>query len=325
MEGETNTPEQSGTDNAQPSTREYTPDPDFDGPLDGTPEENEGAEELNGETDAGETAQESDTSEPDEAQEATSESDDGVLEVPMTSKVKLPDGNTMTIDELRKGYLRQDDYTRKQQEASTTYKAKVSEIGALSTRLESTIDVISDFLMKSVPEAPDPSLAFTDPSRHYRENIAHQSAMEQVQRLIQLGSTPKEVKAALDENQTKELIANETAALHRALPKLAKPEAKEAFFKQAIDVGQKLGFDAKEIQNMTDHRFFMLADLAIEGMAARDAKKVAKTKVANVPPMAPQRRPANIGSNPNRDVLASARKNGGMTMAEAARLVGDFD
>lgn len=324
MEGETNTPEQSGTDNAQPSTREPAYDPDFDdSPSENTEEESD-ASALNGETDEA-ASQESETSETDEAQDTESENDEGVLEVPLTAKVKLPNGETMSVDELRKGYLRQDKFTRDSQEKANTYKAKFSEVGELSTRIGNTIDVIADFLQKSVPEAPEASLAFTDPQRHYQMQVAHQSAMEQVQRLIQLGAAPKEAKAQLDEIQSRELVENETQALHRALPKLAKPEAREAFFKQALEVGSKLGFDAKEIQNMTDHRFFMLADLAIEGMAARNAKQTAKAKVANVPPMAPQRRPANVGMNPNRDALSNARKRGGMTMAEAASLVGDFD
>jgi hypothetical protein len=274
-----------GTDNAQISD-----DDDYSGLIDDfdPTEDNEAAEELpetaseEVETETAEASAEDGQSE--EAEKATDEPAPAVKD---DVKITLADGRELPLAELKQGYLRQSDYTRKAQEVANERNA----LAAQAERITETVHAFAKIVEQSVPPPPPIELARSDPGRYVYEKSVHEAAMLQVQQLLELRGGPQDVKANIDQAEQAKVLARENEALARAFPETAKPETREAFFRSAFDTAKQIGFTDQEFANVTDHRLYALAHWARKGMEAEKAKEIAKTKVADVPPIAQPKRP----------------------------------
>lgn len=291
-----NTPFEDGTeavephedDNAEPTTY-FDPDEDTE-------------EEEQGEA--------TDEAEPEE--DAPEEEPEAEPEKPAT--VKLPDGTETTLDDLIKGNLRQSDYTRKSQELAEQRKALEADL----QRIESVTQAFVDHLSSMVPAQPDPALALRDPNAYVRQKAQYDAAMAQVQKLIEIGQTPKEIKDALGEKDTQQRLAQENAKLAERFPQIATQEGRTKFFASAADAAQAAGFTMDDLKGVSDHRLFVLAHWANEGLKAAKARETAKAKVANVPPAAP-RKPGQPAQT-NRDAQAMRKFKSEPTLRNAAKL-----
>ena len=214
---ELNTPAVAGTepvethedDNAEPTTY-WDPDEDQD-----TPEADEGEA-----TDDG-------TEEPAEPEEAEPEA---------PAQISLPDGTQVTLDEAVKGYLRQADYTRKAQEVSQKRQALEADLQIVSGITEAFID----HLTKMVPPSPDPAMALRDPTGYVRAKATYDAAMAQVQQLIEIGKSPKEIGDKLNATDKQSLVAQENALLAERFPVVATPQGRQKFFESAATAAQEL-------------------------------------------------------------------------------------
>lgn len=254
----------------------------------------------------------------EEAVEATDEAEsEEVAEEPKPEApvlVKLPDGTEAPLEEVTKGYLRQADYTRKSQEIAQTRKALESDL----QRIEGITQAFVDHLSGMVPAQPDPALALRDPNAYVRQKAQYDAAMAQVQKLIELGSQPKQIKEALESKDTQERLAQENAMLAERFPQVATREGRQKFFASAAEAATAAGFSMDELQGITDHRLFALAHWASEGMKAAKARETAKAKVANVPPAAP-RKPGQPAQT-NRSAEAMRKFKAEPTLRNAAKL-----
>lgn len=292
---ELNNPAEAGTetvnptedDNAEPTTY-WDPDEDQD-----TPDE-----------DAGEAT--------DEAVSEEAETEEAAPEAPVM--VKLPDGTELPMDEVAKGYLRQQDFTRKTQEIAERRKALESDL----QRIEGITQAFVDHLSSMVPAQPDPALALRDPNAYVRQKAQYDAAIAQVQKLIELGSQPKQIKEALEGKDTAERLAQENQRLVERFPQAATPEGRQKFFADAADAAQAVGFSMDDLKGISDHRLFALAHWANEGMKAAKARETAKAKVANVPPAAP-RKPGQPAQT-NRSAEAMRQFKAQPTLRNAAKL-----
>jgi hypothetical protein len=266
------TPDEDVTDSVEPTEDENAEPTTYWDPDEDTPEE-----------EAGEAT--------DEAAEEVAEPEEA--EKPAT--VKLADGSEVTLDEVTKGYLRQSDYTRKTQELVQKRTALESDL----QRIEGITQAFIDHLSGMVPALPDPAMAMRDPNGYVRQKAQHDAAMAQVQKLIEMGSTPKEIKSSLSEEDKRTQIAQENARLSERFPHVATKEGREKFFSAAAEAAQEAGFTMDDLNGVTDHRLFVLAHWANEGIKAAKARETAKAKVANVPPATPRRpgQPAQTSRN----------------------------
>ena len=234
-------------------------------------EEIEASEDGDDETATGGTGEEDEASTPEP-------SDDAPITV---------DGKKLTVAELKKSYFREADYTRQKQAVSTKEKS----LEALTARVTGSVNAIADFLSKQIPEAPDPSLAMTNPGEFVQKKAMHEAAMAQVNAILSQAGDVKDVANQLTTEQRSELLQSENAKLAEALPITATPEGRKKFFERAASAAKELGYSDEDIQKVTDHRTFILAHYAALGLQAEKAKAKAQTKVLNVPPVTAQRRP----------------------------------
>jgi hypothetical protein len=245
--------------------------------------------------------------------EAESEEVDTEAPAPV-ALVKLPDGTEAPLEEVTKGYLRQVDYTRKTQEVAETRKALEADL----QRIEGITQAFVDHLSSMVPAQPDPALALRDPNAYVRQKAQYDAAMAQVQKLIEIGNTPKEIKGALGEKDTQQRLAEENAKLAERFPTVTTQEGRTKFFAAAAEAAQAAGFTMDDLKGVSDHRLFVLAHWANEGIKAAKARETAKAKVANVPPAAP-RKPGQPAAT-NRDAQAMRKFKSEPTLRNAAKL-----
>lgn len=280
---EINTPADAGTENVTPETETAEDWNYFD------PEEDTEEVQAPEATDEG-------TEEPAETEEA---------ETP-AALVALPDGTQLPLEEVVKGYQRQADYTRKTQETAQVRKALEADLQVISGITETFVDHLS----KMVPPAPDPALAMRDPSAYTRAMALHTSAMQRVQELIELGKKPKEISENLSKSDTEASITQENLRLAERFPDVVRPEGRKKFFEGAAKAAQEAGFSMDEMQAVTDHRYFVMAHWANEGLKAAKARETAKAKVANVPPATPRKPGQPAQSNGNAEAMRKLSRSG---------------
>lgn len=294
MIGESDTPEQ-GTDTAQPQASDTAPEWDYYDPDEDQDTVEPPAPEA---TDDG-TA-------PDDESEATEEAPEQPVEVEASVEavVTLQDGSKVKVEDLIKGQLRQDDYTRKTQELAQERQALKGEV----ERIEGITAALVDHLSKMVPPMPDHALALRDPNRYTREKALHEAATAQLQSLIEIGQKPKEIKDALSQEDKAKVAREENAKLAAKFPETTNPQGRQKFFNEATDAAREIGISIDELHGVTDHRYFAALYYAARGMKAEKAMQSAKVKAAAAPPVAPQKPPA--AKNSNRDAMRKLAQSG---------------
>lgn len=322
MTSESDTLPTGGTDNAQPSTDIDNPsnwnfaDPDEDQDNDKTP----APKGIEGEkAESAEDVQEAGESDEQETEEDAEETPEGEAKAPKDDvTVTLPDGSAVSLAEIKNGYLRQSDYTRKAQALAN----QRAEFEAITTQQHHTMRAISAFLQSTLPPRPDPSLAYSDAAMFVAQKAQHEQALERLQQAQQFVASQDAALNGTQQQKQAEILESEMEAMVSALPQLASQKGKVEFFNKAKKVGEIARLSEQEIAGITDHRYLVVLDLAAEGLAARNAKQSAKAKVANVPPVVqPKNRAQNPGMVKNRDAMRKLSQTGSI---EAAMLV-DFD
>lgn len=275
MASEPDTLPQGGTDNAFSETDNPNDWDYFDRDEDHDTEEAE-ASGTDDEPDEGKDAQ--------EAEEAADDEGDGDEE-PEPELVMLEGGAQVTMDDLKRGYLRQADYTRKAQALSNDRKRLAADV----QRLEGITTAFVDHIAKLLPPEPTVDLAERNPSEYLKQKARYDAAVSQVQALMDLGAKPKELAQSVSQEDRSRLLAEENQKLVAMFPKTATQKGREKFFSDVQSVANDLGYTTRELQGVTDHRIFALAHWARIGMEAEKNRAKAAAKVADAPPATPRK------------------------------------
>lgn len=267
-----NTPDEDVTDNANPSDDDTAADLDYFDPDDDQDTEAAEAPDAPDDEDEGET-------------EAPEAEEPPVVYADETAKVKLADGSEVPVAELIQGRMLRADYTRKTQEVANERKAVQADV----ERMQRITTAFVDHLSALVPDPPPPELLYSDPQKAYVQQQIHERAMAQVKQLIEMGEAPKEIGAALSEDDNRKQLQAANQRLIEMFPEAAGGATREAFFNGVQSVATDLGFSTDELSSIRDPRVFALAHWAAKGMAADKAKASAKAKVAAAPPATPRK------------------------------------
>lgn len=287
MTGESDNLLKGGTDTALTAlTLDDAANLDIYDPSEDT-EEIEDDQQSESVTDEAEEGQEADdtTAEDDDQAESEDEGaeDEAANPEPEDDVTVTVNGSKVALSDLKAGYMRQADYSRKTQEVAT----KRRDLETLSARVTQSVSAIADFLVQQIPPAPDPQLAYTNPAQFVQAKAVHEAATAQINALLEQAGQVKQVESNLTAEQRRELIASENASLAEKFPTTATDEGRKQFFDTAANAAKDLGYSDEEIQTVMDHRMFALAHYAAMGMRAEKAQAKAKQKVQNAPPVAP--------------------------------------
>lgn len=289
MTGESDNLPTGGTDTAQPTlTLDEAANFDFGDPETDTAEAAEDQQSEGVTDEAGSQEADDTTAEDDEQTEAEAEGaeEEAANPEPKDDVTVTVNGEQIALSDLKAGYMRQADYSRKTQEVANGRR----DLEAMTARVNQTVGAIADFLVKQIPEAPDPSLAMTNPSEFVQRKAMHEAAVAQVNALLSRAGEAKNVANQLTAQQRADVLRDENTKLAEAFPTTVTDEGRKKFFEEAASAAKELGYTDDEIKTVADHRMFKLAHYAMLGLRAEQAKAKAAKKVASVPPVAPQKR-----------------------------------
>jgi hypothetical protein len=313
----------SGTDNAQPSTEidnpkdwnYYDPDDDQDNVKPAVAKGTEG--ETNEVAESDQEIEQSDENEEPEGEENSQESEQSKAPKD-TVTVEMPDGSKLSLAELKNGYSRQSDYTRKAQELANHRQ----EFAAFTHHQQNNLRAAQAFLQSILPPRPDTQLAYSNPAEFIAMKAHHDSAVERLQQSQAFIEHHESARNNISEAEQIETLERQKELLFQALPNLKSDKARAQFRERINEVGQAANLSPQEIDGVMDHRYYVILDLATEGLAARKARQTAKTKVAGVPPVVPQKRgQTTVLGVKNRDAMRSLSKSGSIKDA----MMVDFD
>jgi hypothetical protein len=266
----------------------------------------------------------------DEA-ESESEPEEQPEEEPQKAgtKIKLSDGSEHTLEEIEKGFLRQQDYTRKTQELSSNRKA-LEEAAQRFVNQDKQVKEFAEWAQKVVekraPKPPDPAKINSDPIGYLQEKEAFEGAVQEWRQLEAMKQTVNQRLEASEGSKIHEQLAEETKALVERIPSLSTPEGWRSFKTEATDIGGKAyGFTPSEIEGIQDHRYVLALKDAIEyrKLQGKKMEAVRAAKAAPSPVSANARPAPNRSTQQTQKVLTErARKTG--SVEDIAALLGDI-
>lgn len=264
-------------------------------------------QEPKGETEEGEAeGEQPETEQTEEApeEETTEETPDGPQGYESgkfasdTANVRLKDGSVISVQELKRGFLSQQSFTRGTQENARERETLVSqkaEIEQAARVLQAQRDFILQTSQQFLPQPPDESLLNSnstnyDPLRYVAQKADYDKKVGAIQQLQHL--TQAEMARAQEEQQRqqKDLRDREAQRLIDAMPELKKPGVYEKFWNESVETMSEYGFSADELSAAVDHRLYkVFRDLSAYRRARKSAPTV-KDAVQSKPVLSGQKR-----------------------------------
>lgn len=258
--------------------------------------EQEHTEEAPAETAEGETTDEESTAEDDETEGTEEETAEAEQQPDDKVKVKLDDGAEVTLSELKKGFLRQSDYTRKTQEVASDRKAieaAAQRLTQADQAVRQQLDLAVRVIQANIPKPPDAAMIQTDVVGYLAQKEAYDQRMAQLHQLTQASAEADQRAQQTQGTQFQQSVQSELQMLTEKVPEFRSPEKRTAFMQEAADIGGRAyGLSAEEIGNITDHRVILALRDAVAYRKLQSAKMSAVAKAKTAPPIRPAVRQA---------------------------------
>ncbi len=270
--------------------------------------DNPDAETDEGPDEAGaEDAEESDAEEAEPSEEEAADGDDDVV-------VPLADGSQVKLAELKAGYQRQADYTRKTTEVAEERKA-VEALRSETTERAQQAELMTQNLLKYVQEnliPPEPQLALAreNPGEYQYQMALRQQAIAELGPVLQAQQQAASQQASYTEADVQRMKAAEDKSLIAVMPTLKDPASRAAFDDGVKKAAVDFGFSEDEISQTIDHRILQMAHYAAIGKRAEANQKAAGRRKA-APQQGARPRPAkSTGNTKNRQAMDRLKKSG---------------
>lgn len=240
----------------------------------------------------------------------------GDEEQPQVFTVKV-DGQDVqvTLDEALKGYQREADYTRKTQALAGERKALIDEKAAFSADRERTKALLTALEARlAEPEDTEDleALRISDPGE-YAARITDRMQRQEIARAAQAERQRLEAQEAHERQQTLETTAREAMGkLLEAIPAWKDPKVAQADMAKITDYAKAIGYADTDLNEILDHRVFVMARDAAAYRALRANKPQVQAKVEAVrtatPGAARSRTPATSEATRAKQRLAKTGK-----------------
>ena len=200
-----------------------------------------------------EELQDSDGEQSDEA-EAEEEEDK-----PPVFTVKVDGKNVeVTLEELRKGYSREADYTRKTQQVSEERRAFQAEAELVRTERQQYSQLLgslqAQLQQNAAPQVDMDRLYSEDPIEWVRQKELARDAEKVHAAIVSEKQRLSHIQAQEQYQSMQAHLAQQQDAMLKAIPEWSNPDKAKAEKTLLIEWGQKLGFSSDELKNIFDHR-----------------------------------------------------------------------
>lgn len=251
-----------------------TPEPE----ADLQPEEEGDAvveDEVEADTEASDEAEDGQAEDEEGEADTEEESDDAADDGDKSEQLVEIDGEQLTLEEVKLGYLRQADYTRKTQAVAEQRKAAEDERQYFASSLNSILTAVGADIQRF--ENVDWERAAAENPEQYRQAKA---AYEQSSQLFHgIRQQTEEFVQRTKQAQEKALKAQAQESV--AILKTAIPGWNNELYAQIGEYAQKeLGFKPDEFNNIADHRAIQSIWKAMQYDRGRKVATEKKVKVA---------------------------------------------
>ena len=281
--------------------------------------------------DDAETPDDEDASADDEDEERPTQALDDDTEIEIEH---AGDKQKVKLSELRKGYLRQADFTQKTtqlaQERQTVQQA-AAQVTTAMQHLQQHQQVMAVFAQSMLGEEPSLELATQDPTQYTVQKALYDQRQRAVQTIQQHLAQTQHQQQQVHQQQLAAHTMQQMQALTQAIPELRDPKKREAFTRDVVEGAAKYGFTPQDVLQVSDHRMLvLLRDLASLQRGATRTQKVAedvKKKLANVPPrqIKPGTASGNEGKSQKRAEAKAKFMRSGRSIKDAMRVLSASD
>ena len=158
-----------------------------------------------------------------------------------------------TVAEWRKGHMLQSDYTKKSQanaEIKKALEAKSAEIDGVKSKLSDYVSELESLITKDSNPEDLAELRDTDPSEYLRRK-------EEIADKQKIAEKAKKELADIQENQSKDKIANESKLLMEAIPDWQDPVKFKQDQETINEYLDAQGFSDDDVNSLVSHKLMI--------------------------------------------------------------------
>jgi hypothetical protein len=278
---------------ADPETDLQTEDQGQDEEADAEAEPEEGEE-----PETEEVAEEADADEKTDEEDGPEGEVKGGKFAADAANVRLKDGTVISVQDLKRGYLAQQAFTRGTQDNAKereTLAATKAEVDQYARSLHEQRDLILQVAQQYLPQPPDRSLLDRNSTSFDPVTYAALKAEydDRIGILNQLHTATKsdQDRAVQDQVAHKEQVRKaEVQRLLELMPDLAKPEVQKKFWADTVETMSEYGFSQEELNESNDHRVYQIFRDLTAYRKARNRIPAVKEAIQSRPVLTGKRR-----------------------------------
>lgn len=248
-------------------------------------------------------------------------------------KLKVPlkrDGSEekaeLTLDDLRLGYMRQDDYQRKTQEIAKTRAEAEAQAKARVHQIEQSVTQELRTLETFIEKVALPELATVDWNKLAAEDPAQFVQLShRQQQILQAREKVRSELQAVEAQRLAEVQSIRAQAIEQAREELPKriPNWNDELRQTLTKTAHEIGFSEQEIGSVIDPRFVQILYEAHQYRQTLKEKPVIEKRVAEAPKVLKPSAPKQQSSQQRtaQDLKARIKKSGGRDNAAIEALI----
>jgi hypothetical protein len=183
-----------------------------------------------------------------------------------TANVRLKDGSVISVQDLKRGFLSQQSFTRGTQENAKereTLASQKAEVEQYARSLQEQRDLILQVSQQFIPQPPDRSLLDRnspnfDPITYAALKAEYDDRIGVINNLHHTSKAEQDRTVKEQERQKDDMRKKELDRLLEAMPDLAKPDVQKKFWADAVETMAEYGFSQEEMNETIDHRVYRI-------------------------------------------------------------------
>jgi hypothetical protein len=215
-----------------------------------------------------------------------------------TANVRLKDGQVISVQDLKRGFLSQQSFTRGTQENAKereTLSSQKAEVEQYARSLQEQRDFILQVAQQYVPQPPDRSLLDRnspnfDPITFAALKAEYDDRIGVLNQLHQASKSDQDRAAKEQGTQRETMRSQEVQRLLEVMPDLAKPEVQKKFWAESIETMAEYGFSQEEMNDTIDHRVYKVFRDLTAYRKARNRIPAVKEAIQSKPVLTGKRR-----------------------------------
>jgi hypothetical protein len=245
------------------------------------------------------------------------------------AKVKLEDGSTISVAELKRNNLFQKDYSKKTEELSAQRRAteeRDRQVTELSNALAAQRQAMDSLLKRHVPRPPPPELFKTDLVAYLEAEAEYKQQAAEYNQWYQSVQAQDQLLQQRQMAEGQQRAEQGIQTFLDAIPALKAPGKLEAWAQEAAQVAMEAyGIEPQTLGQVSDHRFLLALNDAVryrKALAKRDQAKAPsqqqpqQQRQPRIPPQ--QRMTQSAQQRDSTNAFERLRQSGSARDAEAA-------